>query len=74
MMIEKEKDKFISCFRCGTLINSENQIFYVFIGKTKTENAEYCTDCYLKEMQEMHAMYPYMSTSIYAKNFIRMNK
>ena len=57
----------------GKDINTENQVYYVFIGKTKTENSEFCTECYLEDIKEMNELDPALS-SIYVKNFIRMNK
>lgn len=61
------------CFKCRKEINIDNQIFYVFIGKTSTENMKYCTDCYLQDVQDMKELDPSVS-QIYARNFIRMNK
>lgn len=54
-------------------IDTEHQIYYVFIRKTKTENAEFCTQCYLEDIKDMTELDPDLS-HIYAKNFIRMNK
>ena len=61
------------CFRCRKEIKIDNQVYYVFIGKTKTENAEFCTNCYLEDVKEMKIINSAYS-HIYAKNFIRMNK
>lgn len=61
------------CFKCRKSIDVDNQVFYVFIGKTSTENMKYCTDCYLQDIKDMNELDPFL-TPIYSKNFIRMNK
>ena len=67
----------IHCFKCKKDIDSDHQIYYVFIGKTNIGNEEYCTDCYLQDVKEAKALDPSLNKSlsdIYSKNFIRMNK
>lgn len=62
------------CFKCRKDINTDNQIYYVYIGKSSTEgNVEYCIDCYLQDVKDMSELDPFL-TPIYARNFIRMNK
>lgn len=67
-MIKKRK-----CFKCRDYIDIEHSVYYVFIGKTSTENAEYCVKCYLQDVQEKTKLDPFLSP-LYSKNFIRMNK
>lgn len=69
-MVEKNLQH---CFKCRCQINVENQIYYVFIGKTNTQNELFCTNCYLQDVKDMTELDPSLS-HIYAHNFIRMNK
>jgi hypothetical protein len=62
------------CFKCRKEIDIEHQVYYVFIGKTKTEgNAEYCNECYLQDVADANELDPSL-TAIYIRNFIRKNK
>lgn len=51
-------------------INTENQVYYVFIGRTKTENSEYCTESYLQDVADANELDPSL-TAIYVKNFYK---
>lgn len=70
---KSNKTRITNCFKCRTEINLDNQVYYVFIGKTTTENAEYCVSCYLQDIKDAKDLDPFLS-DIYSKNFIRMNK
>lgn len=59
------------CFKCRKIIDIDTQIFYLFLGKTSTENAIYCVDCYLQDIKKMTQLDPFV-TKLYSKNFIRM--
>jgi len=62
------------CFRCRTEINTENQIYYVFIGMDAQDgNEPFCCPCYFEDIQAMSKLDPF-HVHIYHKNFIRMNK
>lgn len=70
----KTGNNFTLCFKCGKIINTDNQIYYVYIGKSSTEgNEPFCTYCYLQDIKDMSELDPFL-TPLYAKNFIRMNK
>jgi hypothetical protein len=43
----------MKCFKCRDYIDVEHSIYYVFIGRTDTENAIYCTDYYLQDISDM---------------------
>jgi hypothetical protein len=59
------------CFRCRKEIDTDHQIYYVFIGKTKTEgNAEYCSECYLQDVADANELDPSLKP-IYIKNFLK---
>jgi hypothetical protein len=63
----------IRCFKCNKDIDTDNQVYYVFLNKDNTDNAAYCTDCYLQDIADMKKLDPFL-IAIYSKNFIRMNK
>lgn len=73
MMTKHMDNKISQCFKCRRAIDIETQIYYVFIGKTNTENSIFCVDCYLQDVKDMTELDPSLS-HIYAHNFIRMNK
>ena len=62
------------CYVCRKPIDVDTQIFYVFIGRTQTDNMEYCTDCYLQDIRNNDKLNPFNNIKIYSRNFIRMNK
>jgi hypothetical protein len=61
------------CFKCRKEIDTETQIYYVFISRDKEGNEPYCVSCYLQDIADMKKLDPFLSP-IYSKNFIRMNK
>ena len=70
----ENKFTYIKCCICGKEIDRDNQIYYVFIGRSKTiSNEAFCTECYLSDVKEKTKLDPF-NPHIYHKNFIRMNK
>lgn len=61
------------CFGCGKYIDSETEEYYVFIGKTSTDNAPYCTKCHEQDIENIKELDPFI-TPLYQRNYIRMNK
>ena len=61
------------CFRCSKNIDSDTEEYYVFIGKTSTDNAPFCIKCYEQDIEQIKELDPFI-TPLYEKNFIRMNK
>ena len=61
------------CFECRNEIDTENFIYYVFIGKSKEGNEPFCISCYREDVADMNELDPSL-TPIYVKNFIRINK
>jgi hypothetical protein len=68
------KFAYIKCCICAKEIDRDNQIYYVFIGRSKTiSNEAFCVECYLADVREKMKLDPFLSP-LYQKNFIRMNK
>jgi len=64
----------IKCCICSIPINQDTQIYYVFIGRSKTtSNEPFCVDCYLADVRKNQKLDPFKNP-VYHKNFIRMNK
>jgi hypothetical protein len=61
------------CFKCRKYIDSNTEEYYVFIGRTNTDNEAFCLVCYQQDIEEMKELDPFVFP-IYSKNFIKMNK
>jgi hypothetical protein len=61
------------CFKCRKNIDDEQEEYYVFLNKDRTEgNEPYCIKCYQQDIEDMKELDPFI-TPLYAKNFVRMN-